>query len=330
MSKNILYYGFNEVGKYSGTQLDASIGTETATEGSICQPSDVVKLSAGTNAWEQDIQIIDDFLSGEIEISSMTAIDWSIIQKENWFNSYLKYTGLETLINSTYYSELFNIIESNNIFEHLSGASIAYVTQSPSSGEISIGCTVYEYDFLLQHGLSLPVGNDLRNIILSNHIIKTPYISNVFKVNYNGFIDVVWCFDGIIYDNYNISNLSNEPSLTNGGGNIFGEVKLAGDGLRAHYIVKKNIDSNDPTMGLCSGDDKPFCMGDQIVIIDTTTWTENNGTSGWTWVGDFTQLEYIWHIADVTNPCTDYRAVPIFDMFFPLRVIEHCQFLDFN
>ena len=331
MSKNILYYGFNPLDKYTGSQLDPVIGTETATVGDLCQPGDIVKLSAGTNAWNQDPQTITNFLNSEVTISSMEKSDWTEEQKDEWFEGYLKYVGLESLVDSLYYQELFDYAEVINIFEELSGASIAYVDQS-TSGEVTICCTVYENDFILQYALSLPNSDDLRTIILSEHIVKPPYISNVFKTSYNGFEHVTWCFDGIIYTEYNLSNLSIEPSLTNGGGNIFGEVKLAGDGIRAHYLVKKNVDPKDPTIGLCSGEPGPFCMGDEIILIDTSVYTKDNGTNGWSWIGDFTQLDGLntWHIADVTDPCTDYANVPIFDQLFPLRVIAFCRYQNFG
>ena len=69
-------------------------------------------------------------------------------------------------------------------------------------------------------------------------------------------------------------------------------------------------------------------MGDQIYIIDTTCYTQND-VSDWTWVGDFTSIKTIMHIADVSNACYDYRNVPIMDMLFPFRIIQFCKFGDF-
>lgn len=325
MAKNILYYGFIDVGPFTGTLIEPVVGTETATTGSLNQPGDMIKLSAGSDAWTQDPQTITNFLSNDIKISSMTGQDWTLIEKENWTNSYLKYIGLKDLISSVYYSTIFNLLEQDDIFQKLSGACISYVTQNTETNEISIGCPVYRYDIIIEYANTLPLGDSLRNIIFSNHIVTIPYISNVFKTEYNSYEQITYCFDGIEYKQYNISGISIPPSIINGGGNRISEVKLAGYGITPHYIVKKDVDPNDPTIGLCSGTGKPFCMGDTIVVVDTSTWTENNGTE-WTWIGDYTQISNTWHIADITNPCTDYSDVEIFDMLFPMRVIQFCEF----
>ena len=145
-------------------------------------------------------------------------------------------------------------------------------------------------------------------------------------MTYNNYSNLVYGFDAYFYIGLSVDDTMN---IENGGGNLVGEVKLAGNGVQANYILKKNINENDPTVGLCSGEDPPLCMGDQIIIVDTTVWTENNGTS-WTWIGDYSQLNYTWHIADVTNPCVDYQNIPISAMLFPLRYIEFCRFEDFS
>ena len=190
---------------------------------------------------------------------------------------------------------------------------------------------VYPITFIMDYANTLPNNNILKNKIYT-YYTQSNYISNCCKVTYKGFTNIVWCFEGIEYSFYNINNIGLIPNLINGGGNRFSEVKLGGNNIQAHYIVKKNIDINDPTLGLCSGTSKPFCIGDLITIIDTSCWTSYNNISGWSWVGDMVTLSdiYTFYIADVSNPCVDYSNVPISSIFFPFRIIQFCEFLNFN
>ena len=334
MAKNIYNYNFTPTGDFQGTQTGPVTGTETAVSGELCEPGQIVKLSAGDDAWSQDPQIITDFLGSNLSIASLESTSWTVSLKDEWLQSYMRYVGLESIISDTaYYNAILNHVESINLFEQLSGPSIGWVTQDSTSGEVSIGLNSYENNFIKDFALSMSVGNSLRNAILNNHTTNTVYISNCAEVTYQTFTDIVYSFDAYIYELYDLSSLTQTPSLENGGGNIFGEVKLAGNGVQAHYIVKKNVNRDDPTLGLCSGDLGPFCIGDEIILIDTTVWTKNNGTSGigsWTWIGDYSQLNYDWYIADITNPCTDYRFVPISAQLFPLRVTMFCKFDDFG
>lgn len=53
-------------------------------------------------------------------------------------------------------------------------------------------------------------------------------------------------------------------------------------------------------------------------------------TTDWTWLGDYSQLKYEWHIADITDPCTDYKNYGVESMKFPIRVIQSCDLDNFN
>ena len=338
MAKTIYNYNFSTSGDaFIGTYSGPIPGTETAVSGELCEPGQIIKLSAGSNPWSQDAQIITDFLSNTLSIEPLYSTDWNVISKDEWLQDYMRYTGLSDLIAITsYYNYILAYAESINLFEELSAPSIAWVTKDSTSGEVSIGLNAYENTFIKDYAMSLPYGNIIRNAILDDHTTENVYITNTAKVTYNGFANVVYGFDAYYFDNYDLSALTMTPSLTNGGGNYFGEVKLAGNGIQAHYIVKKNVNPNDPTVGLCSGElgtisggVANFCIGDSIIIIDTTVWTDN-GTSGWTWLGDFSSKDYEWHIADVSNPCSDYKYVPISAQLFPIRFISDCLFSDFE
>jgi len=335
MSKTIYNYNFTPNGDFIGTYTGPFIGNESTVGGELCEPGQIVKLAAGNDAWSQDPQIINGFLNGELTIESLQLSDWDNNLKIQWLEDYMKYVGLGKFItNISYMTIILSEAENINIFEKLSGPSIAYITKDSSTNEVSIGLNAYIEDFILKLALDqLSPGNQLRNDILSNHINRSPYITNTAKVTYQTYTDIVYGFDAYIFEKY-ILNTTIEHTLENGGGNAFGEIKLAGNGIQAKYIIKKNLNPNDPTIGLCSGDGPPLCMGDQIVIVDTTVWTENfagtSGTGSWTWIGDYSQLDYIWHIADVTNPCIDYRNIPVSSILFPLRIIQFCTLENFS
>lgn len=296
----------------------------TVPTGSICTPSDIVKIGLDWNTVETV-----DFLSGDLTVKSLVSSDWTTQLKEDWVKAYLKYIGLGTLSNTN-----FNLVlqkaEDIDLFNQLSNPSVAYVNKDIVSNEISIGLNVYDLRFVIALGNTLANNDPFKSLIYLNHTRNKALVSNVCKVIYKGYEEIVWCFDGIEYKDYEVSNT---PSLIDGGGNIFGQVKLAGDGIITKYIAKRNIDPYDPTVGICSGDSGPFCMGDEIHLIDTSVWTTNEfGSNGsaWTWIGDYSQLKYQWHIADITNPCYDYRNYGVENMKFPIRVIQFCELDDFN
>lgn len=333
------YFPFVSTGSFAGTYSAYSSTSFSIPTGNIGDPADILKFNAGTNAWSQTPATYT-FLNNSVDISSLSGTDWTTTLKNKWFDGYLNYIGVNNFLTPIEKNTLFNYVESKEIFQLLSSPSIAYVTKNDGTNgliidpyltnEISIGMNVYDYRFVMEYAQTLPNNNTLKNKIYSYHKQGKVLISNVCKVTYNGFTDYVWCFDGIEFPEYNISNIGLIPSLAMGGGNFFGEVKLAGNDIQAHYIVKKNVSNSDPTFGLVSGEGKPFCFGDEIVIIDTTCWTTNNSTSGWTWIGDYSQLQYLWNISDISNPCTDYANVEISSMLFPLRIIQFCQFSNFG
>lgn len=318
------YFNFISTGTYSGYYQDGTSGTNFDVIGSICSPGDIVKFNDLN--WNNSYTLT--FLNN-LHISNVTESEWTPQLKESWITAYIKYIGLGTLSNTD-----FNLIlqkaEDINLFYQLSNPSIAYVNQDLVTNEISISLNVYDLRFVIDLGNTLPNNSTFRNSIYLNHTPDLALVSNVCKVEYLGQVEYVWCFDGMVYDGYIPSEV---PSLINGGGNIFGTVKMAGNGIATKYIVKKNIDLMDPTMGICSGEGGPFCMGDEIHLIDTSVWTTNNfGTGGtsWTWVGDYSQFKYQWDIADITNPCVDYRNYSPSDMRFPIRAIQFCTFGDFS
>lgn len=333
------YFPFTIIGDFTGTYSHYSSTSFLIPTGNISQPADILKFNAGTNAWSQ-IPETHIFLNNELSISSLNGSDWTTTLKNKWFDDYLKFVNLYNYITSSERTTLFNYVSSKDIFQLLSAPSVAYVTKNDGTNgliidpyltsEVSVGLNVYDLKLIMNYAHTLPNNTPLKNKIYSYHKFGKILVSNACKINYEGFQNYTWCFDGLQYKDYNISNIGLTPSLSNGGGNYFGEIKLAGNYVQAHYIVKKNVNHNDPTFGLVSGQGKPFCIGDEIVIVDTTCWTTNNSTSGWTWIGDYSQLDYTWHIADITEPCTYYSEVPIADQLFPLRIIQFCRFMDFG
>lgn len=332
------YFPFTIISDFTGNYTHYSSTSFNIPNGNISQPADILKFNAGINTWSQ-LPESHYFLNNEIEIKSLSGTDWTINLKNLWFDDYLKYINLSSYISPSERTTLFNYINTLNIYESLSSPSIAYVTRHDGTNgliidpyltnEVSIGLNVYDNPYIRDYALQLPINDLLRNKIFTYHRSGEIFISNLCKVKYQGYENIVWCFDGIEYKDYNITNIGLTPSLSNGGGNVFGEVKLAGNHIQAHYIVKKNVKQNDPTFGLCSGEGKPFCFGDEIVLIDTTCFT-SNGSNGWTWIGNYSDINFIWNIADITHPCTYFRDVEIFSQIFPLRVIQFCEFNNFN
>lgn len=336
------YFPFTQIDNFTGIYgLVESTSGVIETIGNTCEPNDIIKLNVGDDVFSQIPEQIT-YSNINLKIETLSSSDWSISLKEEWFNAYISHIGLISKISPSQYSTLFNYAESINIFEELSAPSIAYVNRNDGTNaynddnfitnEVFIGLNVYKNNFIKDYADSLSPST-LRDTIYNNIKTSDTYISNAAKITYQGFTDIVFCFEGLKYELYDISNIGVEPSLINGGGNIFGEVKLAGDAIQAHYKVRKNVNPKDPTYGYCSGVGKEqgegFCMGDEIVLVDTTVWT-TNGTSGWTWIGDFSILPYEWNVSDVSQPCTYYRDVSIYDILFPLRIIQYCIFDDFN
>lgn len=336
------YFEFTSSGDFKGEySLVQSINTVIETIGDTSNPCDILKLNVGDDVWSQIPESIT-YSNINLTIETLTISDWTIEMKEEWFNAYLLHIGIISKITPSQYAELFNHAESLNIFERLSAPSIAYVNRNDGTNaynddffytnEVFIGVNTYKNNFILEYVNNLP-SSELKDIIYTNYKQGDVYISNALKVTYDGFTDIVYAFEGIEYPLFNIDNIGLEPSLTNGGGNIFAEIKLAGNKLQSRYKVRKNVNPDDPTFGYCSGVGKEqgygFCMGDEIVIVDTSVWSSSS-TSGWTWIGDYSVLPYEWHIADVTKPCEYYRNVSIFDQLFPLRIISFCVFDDFG
>lgn len=329
------YFPFTTISNYTGTYSSVQTNSYNNPTGNICQPSDILKFNSGLDVWSQ-IPLILPFLNNELYIQTLEITDWTQSLKDEWFDDFLKYTLLYDVISPSQRTILFNLLEQNDIFQQLSSPSVAYVTRNDGvngliidtflTNEISIGLNVYDFDLIIDYANLLPNNDVLKNIIFTYYKKGKVLISNLCKVNYLGKEEIVWCFDGFIYKDYNISYIGIIPSLTNGGGNMFGEVKLAGNYIQAHYIVRKNVDDNDPTFGLCSGVGKPFCFGDRIVIIDTTCFTTNENNN-WTWISNTNMFENIWHIADITIPELYYNNTQISEFYMPLRVI---QFLIFD
>lgn len=322
---------------FSGTYvLDNS--TLSVPNGNIHRPGNILKFNNGSDPWSQTPMYVE-YLNSELTITTVQQINWDNNNKSRWIGEFLSYLGLINYLDMIESQQLISVLENDDIFRKLSGPSLAYINRNdgidPNSynydlinNEVNIGLNTYEYNIIYNYGLSLPDTSLLKEKILM-YCKEDARISNACLVTYKGKTEILYCFGGYHYKNYDISAIP-EPTLLSGGGNWFGEVKIAGNGVKAHYIVKAGVDDNDPTGGLLSGHTLPFCMGETIVIIDTTTWSTFNGVDDWTYENGSTYHPYIWNIADVTNPCVDYSGVPISELLFPLRVIQFCEFGDFK
>jgi hypothetical protein len=329
----MIYFKFLSTGKYTGVYTSEISDTIlNPVTGDITNPSDIIKFEHSPE-WLNVTTLTFDTISSPLNISNLTETEWSTDFKHEWLKSYLQYVGLNILIDSEHFSTILQMADDNSIFYSISYPSIAYVTQDSTSGEISIGMNVYDMNFVYTSALKLHNDNILKGLILNNYNKNEDgrpykaYTSAVAKVSYMGISKNVWCFDGIEY-NYTIDQ---DCTIETGGGNVIGEVKMAGNGVKTSYIIKKNIDEEDPTVGLASGEisENGFCMGDVICLIDTTVWTTIS-ESDWTWIGDYTQLEYKWHIADLTNPTEDFKTEGIDNFLFPVRVLEDFVVGDFG
>jgi hypothetical protein len=316
----MIYYSFIQNSNWSGIHNSGIYGTNFTVNGNICYPSDVVK-----------IQDDDIYNFNTLQITKPKINDWTNDNKTMWLTTYLKFINLwnDNTINNINYQGIgsnpiwFNLIltyaDTINIWTYLSGLSLAYINES-SSGEISIGVNVYDTRFVMDYASTLPNNNALKTYILLSHKQNECYVSNVGYCDYKGFKKLVWCFDGTKY------NYVSTGDLITGCGNVFNEIKLAGNGIKTHYIIKRNVNYLDPTQGLCSGDSGAFCTGDEIMVIDDSELSTYNPTDGWTFIyNPLTQFNYTWYVADVSNPCVDYANYPVMEMKFPIRVIAECE-----
>jgi hypothetical protein len=309
---NILYSfisgGSDWTGSYSSTGTTSG-NHPGALLGSVCQPGDILFLNTG--------YLEATAKSTSIKVYPVDYSEWNVSLKKKWFEFFLKAHNIilqqtDSLFLSLYSSFDTNHYNGDNPYKALSNPSVAYINEDNT--EIVIGLNSYKNPFL-----SWCQSN---NIPSSESII----FSHVAKVEWNNFVDYVWSFNGYEYPNYNFST---GGTLLEGGGNIFTEIRLGGDAIQASYIIKKNVDPEDPSGGICSGESGPFCIGDVLTVIDTSVRT-SFGTNGyWSWWGgdNFTNN---WHIADVKDPCKDYANVPAHEMLFPFKIISECKFEDFD
>jgi hypothetical protein len=321
---------------FSGSYvLDNS--TISTPNGNIFEPGTVVKFNNG-DPWLQSPMVME-YLNSELSISTVSEYMWTNNEKSRWILEYFTYLGIINYLDMFESQTLIALIQNDNLFNHISAPSLAYINRNDNidinsqpvdlvNGEVNIGLNVYPYNIVYNFGLSLPDTSLLKEKIMM-YCREEAYISNACLVTYKAQTEILWCFGGYNYKGYITPN-SFVPSLLEGGGNWFSEIKLAGSGVKAHYIVRAGVDPNDPTYGLLSGHDKPFCMGEIINIIDTTTWTILYENDTWTYDNGSVTRPYIWDIADVSNPCVDYSGVPITELIFPLRIIQFCEFGDFK
>lgn len=349
------YYSFTQaLDFYTGT-YSAPVNSLTTPIGTVCQPGDVLKMSPGTVFGTGEL--LNFALDYTLTIESPSSVDWTSALRDTWFQAYMTKVGLSRFITDPIYPTLLAAWTSSMGFEKISGLSIAYVNQDSTSKEVRIGVNCYVdtffEDWIFTHAPDPhlgPVAADMNGTIKPG----PHYISHVGKVTYGGWTDFVWSFGTpYIFSNY---TLSGNESLTNGGGNSFKEIKLAASLfdannnsiVNAHYVVVKNVPANDPTKGLCTylrsknepGFNSsttaylgPFCMGDVLNVINDSVYTTRTNTTSsftWTWYGDNFNVPVTWYLADISNPCTDYKTVPIYDMLFPLRVVSECKYENFN
>lgn len=335
------YFSFTQTGDFQGVYSPVIV-SNTQPIGTIAQPSDILKFNSGTDAWNQ-IPYETTYSNIGLTIKSLTSLDWTSDLKLQWLNDYLKHVDLFNFLTDIEKDSIILYFDSIDLFQQLSAPSLAYITKHDGTNglvldpyltnEVSIGLNSYLSNYILDFAYTLPSTNDFRNKIIKNHKKDDVYLSNCCKITYLGFTNIVYSFGYIEYPLYDISNIGLTPSLTNGGGKYFTEVKLAGNHIQSHYIVKKNISDIDPTIGLCSGiRDEKFCMGDNIVIIDTTCYTTYNSINGWTWIGDLDTLikDTVMCLADITDPVLYYSSTPIAQMLFPIRTITLKKFSDFQ
>lgn len=314
----------------------------------IGTPDDILKMSPGTAYGTNETLTFTVGLDYPLTVESLTVSDWDIVLKEKWFKAWMTKVGLGNFINQPIFYDLFNEWEAQFGFEKLSGLSIASVFQDLETSEISLMINVYESTFFkdwIFANNNLPIASLLNgSLIPSKH-----YISHVGKITYGGHVDYVWSFatKPFIFKDYTLSN-----DFVNGGGNMFAVIRLAGASFKdnvavvnPHYLVVKNVPKEDATRGFSTANRclsgeldydtylGPYCIGDVLTVLNDsaiTTRTNLTNVFQWTWYGELYNIPTLWYMADITNPCEDYRAVPIFDMLFPLRVISECKIENFD
>ncbi|MFV2014991.1 MAG: hypothetical protein ACC656_06165 [Candidatus Heimdallarchaeota archaeon] len=323
--------------------------TATIPTGEICQPADITKISPGT-AYSQvdDIIVFQDMDNENVTVSGITKAEWNNVDqkyngtvygsgtngvtlKESWFAQWMEFLDLEDYINDPIFVDILQDFEDDDYFQQLSGLSISYLSQAGDTLELSLSVNCYQTSFFTDW-LNSNSGSTV--IEMKTKIKSSPhFISNAGKIEYFNDYNYVWSFDTRKY-NYDGDGVTS-ASLTNGGGNIFYEIKFASLEYEALYSVKKDVDPRDPTFGLCSGEDKPFCVADEIFVIDISSLTRRtySGTGNdfiWTWMGSPSAINREWYIANISDPCNDYTFTPISEMLFPLRVISECEYGDFG
>jgi hypothetical protein len=338
---NFYRYDFTATDNYTGELAAGYLEANTSTPfGGICQPGDSRKIAPGTNFGGNGDWLIWN-LDHELRIVAPGQFEWDSISesgesyRHKWFKQFLVSVGLEEVINDiVLYTELFDDFNNTGNFEIISGPCVAYVEQDSNTFEVKIGVNSYDNRFFIDW-LDANQTNPKYNFV-SDRLNPSPhYTTHVMLVEYSADSHLLYSFDGTVYSGYTgpgatISNLEN------GGGNIYTEFRLAGIEYEADYDIKENVDVNDPTGGLCSGNIvEILCIGEKYWVIDKSTLSKRNftGTNNdftWTWVNSHDAIDRKWFIADVSQPCTDYANIPISEMLFPLRVISECTFEDFN
>lgn len=315
-------------------------------------PDDILKMSPGTVYGTNETLTFTTNLDYSVTIESLSVSDWDIVLKEKWFKAWMTKVGLSNFINQPIFYTLFNDWEADFGFEKLSGLSIASVFQNPVTFEINIMVNVYENTFFQDWVTNVNNKNDYPTesaLLFGSLIPSKHYISHVGKVTYGGYSDYVWSFST---KPFNFSNYVITSDFVNGGGNLFALIKLAGAVFKnnisvskPHYLVIKNVPKDDPTKGFSTVNRflnnefldynaiGPYCIGDVLTVLNDSTITSRTNSTNvfqWTWYGELFNIPTLWYMADITNPCEDYRAVPVYDMLFPLRVISECKIEDFD
>lgn len=353
---NYNYFAFTEddpADKLSGGELASPIYNSGAVApapiGELCQPNEIIKLSPG-EVYSQTDDYIDFNINSElIRVAGLTELDWNEILdteifKEIWFKDWMIHIGLESYTTGDIFNTLLTDFETENGFKKLSGPSVAYVTQDSETLEVTLGLNAYESNFWIDwvssHSTN-PYSTEIRKSLTN----FPHFISHIAKITYSTDTHNTWSFDTRKYSTYYGPGVENSD-ISTGGGNYITEIKFAGtnyiidnnltvETTKAKYVIRKTVDPRDPTFGLCSGEGEPFCVGDQLYVIDISIindriYSGTNADFSWTWIGTPTDVDRKWYIANVSRPCTDYRNIPINTMLFPLRVISECTFGDFN
>lgn len=332
--KQLYYYPFQPSGTFTGTQATPSVLTSElgiALTGSKASPGNVLKLAAGDNAWAQQTQTLSE-LADTLNLSNLLQADWTPALKVEWVMALCRYVGCYTVAtDADYVTEIVTHFDTLNLFQLLSGAGVAYVSQDANTQEISIGVSMATFPYLLDYA-TITTDEMLNYLIRHEHQEEAAYVSHLMKIGYLNMTKVVYCFGGDSHP-YTLATETQQRSpieqLMYGGGSVFGEVKMAGSGRKENYLIRKNVDMSDPTGGLYSGVDANLSVGDDIYLLDNSTYTNRSDTD-WTWFGDYNQVNYTWFIAEITYPQQDFPNLPANYMNFPIEVIEQMTLDDFE